>query len=101
MKVWNCQEAGISTKSTEEATGRVAVSVFLGTLAGFRKGEGKELGILYSGMAILDFWNPGKAWEAARMIMESKSFRVRILHGSNMLRNVLSLSWLIYWSQKT
>lgn len=100
VKVWNCQEAGISTVSTE-ATGRVAVSVFLGTLAGFRKGERKELGILYCGMAILDFWNPCKAWEAARMIMESNSFQVSIPHGSNMLRNVLSFSWLLYWSQKT
>lgn len=70
--MWNCQEAGISTISTEEATGRVAVSVSLGTLAGFKKGGVKELGILYCGMAILDFWNPGKAWEAARMIRRAK-----------------------------
>lgn len=61
MKVWSCQEAGTSTISTGEAAGRVAVSVFLGCLAGFRKGEGKELGILYCGMVILDFWNPCKA----------------------------------------
>lgn len=54
MKVWNCQEASSSSVSTEEATGKEAVCVFLGTLAGCRKEEGKELGILYCGMAILE-----------------------------------------------
>lgn len=101
MKVWSCQEAGTSTISTEEGTGRVAVSVFLGTLAGFRNGEGKQLGTLYCAVVVPDFWNPCKAQAVARMIRESKRFQVRIPHGSNTLRNVLSFSWLIYWNQKT